>query len=84
MWLKSLKIALVEQNVEQLEYLATNLPVFETKQDIYQAITLFQEAIATLEGLRDKTSLSMRQIKKNIDFLRSTEVQKLNKLDIKS
>jgi len=84
MWLKSLKIALIEQNITQLEYLASNLPSFDNEQDIHQAITLFNEAIIVLKNLRDETSVSMKQIKKNIDFLKSTEVQHFNRLDIKS
>ena len=84
MWLTSLKIAIVEKNTDKINKLLDELPQLEDKADIEQAIYLLREASELVHTLKDKTSASMKQMKKNIDFLKSTQVQTTNKLDIKS
>ena len=83
MWLTKLKIAIVEKNIQTLEKLLEDIPTLETKDEAQEALYLLREASELVYSLKDKTALSMRQIKKNIDFLKSTEVKAPNKLDIK-
>jgi len=83
MWLNKLKIAIIEKNVDLLSELADNIPELTDAKDIQEAIFLLREASELVHTLKDKTSNSMKQIKKNIDFLRSTEIPTSKKLDIK-
>jgi len=83
MWLNKLKIAIIEKNVDLLGELADDIPQLTDAKEIQEAIYLLREASELVHALKDKTSDSMKQIKKNIDFLRSTEIPTSTKLDIK-
>lgn len=84
MWLKQLKIAIIEKNTDKLDELLKDIPKLEKEEDIEQAIYLLREATELVHTLKDATSASMIQMKKNINFLKSTQVQTSNRLDIKS
>ena len=84
MWLNHLKIAIVEKNTDRLNELMDEIPQLERKEDINQAIYLLKEATELVLTLQDETSASMKQMKKNIDFLKSTEHKTSNRLDIRS
>ena len=84
MWLTNLKIAIIEKNTDALSDLLDDIPELSKADDIEQAIYLLREAVELLHTLQDETELSMGKIKKNLAFLRSTEVQSSKKLDIKS
>ena len=81
-WLNQLKIAIVEQDIPQLESLMDDLPALQKKEDIDSALCLLQEAITLVSNLRDNTRASMMQMKKNIDFLNATQANKTSKFDI--
>mgnify|MGYP000138324411 CR=1 FL=1 len=83
MWLKELKIAIVEKNTDKLNSLMENLPELTTKEDIDSAICLLKEATDLVTSFRDETEASMIQMKKNIKFLKATESKRPSKLDIK-
>jgi len=68
MWLKELKIAVIQKNVEQVE----------------KTLYLLEEAKSIVQGLKDETAESMAQMKKNIDFLNSATADKTAKFDITS
>ncbi len=51
---------------------------------IKEAMFLLKEATTLLQSLKDETSESMKQIKKTMDFIKSTQHQDINKLDITS
>jgi len=82
MWLNELKIAIVQKDVMQLEKLLDETPELEKEEDIKSAVYLFEAAIKLLETLKDETADSMRQIKKNVEFLSSTQRDPLTSLDI--
>ncbi|SFV50974.1 hypothetical protein MNB_SM-4-479 [hydrothermal vent metagenome] len=84
MWLKELKIAVIEKNIEKLTSLMESLPKLEDPKEIDEAIYLIKAATELVEGLRDDTKNSMIQMKKNIDFLDATNAPHTPKLDIKS
>ena len=84
MWLTNLKIAIIEKNTDRLSELMDEIPQLEKEEDIEQAIYLIKEATELIQTLQDATSTSMKQMKKNIDFLKSTEHRVSNRLDIKS
>ncbi len=84
MWLTKLKIAIVEKNIDLLDILMDDIPSLKKKEDIEQALYLLKEANRLVQELKNETSLSMKKIKTNIDFLKSTQAPVRNKLDIKS
>lgn len=84
MWLNELQIAIVEKDTDKLDKLLDSLPEFDNVDDMKKASFLLKEALELLYKLKDDTSESMIRIKKNLDFLKSTHNDPVNKLDIKS
>lgn len=84
MWLTKLKIAIIEKNADALNGLMEDLPQLKDKKEIEEAIYLLKEADRLIHTLKDETSASMKQIKKNLDFLRSNDIPTSKKLDIRS
>ncbi|RLA71673.1 MAG: hypothetical protein DRG78_24905 [Epsilonproteobacteria bacterium] len=84
MWLTNLKIAIVEKNPDALDKLLDDIPTLSKAEDIEMAIYLLREAAELLHTLKDETEVSMGKIKKNLQFLRSTEIKTSSRLDIKS
>lgn len=84
MWLNKLKIAIVEKNPNALSKLLDDIPQLQSPKEIEEAIYLLKEATALMNSLKDETKASMKQVKKNLDFLRSTDIPTSKKLDIKS
>ena len=60
------------------------LPQLKDKKEIEEALYLLKEADRLIHTLKDETSASMKQIKKNLDFLRSNDIPTSKKLDIRS
>ena len=83
-WLTSLKIAIVEKNTDAIDALLDKTPNFEDTKDVEEAMYLLKEASELLYGLKDETAMCMAQIKKNIEFLHSTQPANKNTLDISS
>jgi len=83
-WLNQLKIAVTQQDVELLSSLLENIPALEDAKDIETAIYLLKEATDIMQTLKEETKASMIQMKKNIDFLNATTVNKTAKFDITS
>ncbi len=84
MWLNKLKIAIVEQNTETLNNLLDEVPKFSDVKDAQKAMHLLREASILLHTLQDETSENMKQIKRNISFIKSTQPQLDSKLSIQS
>ena len=84
MWINKFKIALVSKDTAQLKKLLDEIPKFSDKADAVEISCLLKEAVELFNTLKNETSSSMKQIKKNIDFLKSTHIQSSSKLDIKS
>lgn len=81
MWLKKFKIALIEKNTDELEKLLDAPPKFENIEDAEAAMYLLAEASKLLHKLKNDTAVAMKQLKKNMDFLKSTEAPKDIKFD---
>lgn len=82
MWLTKFKIALIEKDIEKLESLIDNIPQLNL-EEMQEAIFLIKEASDIVYKLRKKTSDSMKQIQKNLNFLKSTQHTVSNKFDIR-
>ena len=83
MWLKKFKIALVEQNAENIVMLLDDIPEFSSLAELEEAKNLVDSANELFRILQKETQLSMIQMKKNIDFLNATQSPHASKLDIK-
>jgi len=83
MWLSKLKIAIIEKNTDALNILMDDIPQLSDADDIQEAIFLLKEATDLVSGLKNKTASSMKQMKKNIQFLKATQAPRTNTLDIK-
>jgi len=83
-WLNQLKIALVQKDMELLGSLLDDIPALKDAKDIEIALHLLQEATVIVQELKDETTTSMTQIKKNIDYLNSAVGDKTAKFDITS
>ena len=84
MWLKQLKIAIIEKDIEKLDTLTEDIPPLNSPEELQEAMALLKEATNLLQGLKNSTAESMAQLKKNISFLKSTQEKRTHKLDIKS
>ena len=84
MWLNKLQIAIIEKDTDKLEELLETLPEFDNIEQMQKASYLLKAAQELLFTLKDEASLSMKQIKKNLEFLNSTQSKPTSKLDIKS
>jgi hypothetical protein len=83
MWLTDFKVALVQKDIDTLDSLATQLPDFDSVEEMKEAAYLLLEAKKLLESLRGSTQKSLQQLKRNIDFLKSTQPDEASKLNIK-
>jgi len=84
MWLKEFKIALIEKDTKKFTILMKSVPTLSDAREIDEALHLLKAATALVEGLKNETQLSMLQMKKNIDFMKSTQAPQANTLDVKS
>ncbi|MEA3228259.1 MAG: hypothetical protein U9P38_04215 [Campylobacterota bacterium] len=83
-WLKKLKIALAEKDMDKLDKLMDDIPSYTQQEDIMQALFLLREATTLVKELKEETSLSMSKMQKHIQFLKSTEAPKsFKRLDIR-
>ena len=83
MWLNDFKIAIVEQNIEKLNELMDSIPQLETKEEMTEALYLIKEASELVQNLKNETSNSMGQIRKNLHYLKSTQNQATSNLEIR-
>ena len=84
MWLNKLKIAITNQDTDAIDALLDNMPHFSELDKMQEAMYLLKEASSLAQKLKDETYASMKQIKKNIKFLKVTQPSSLSKLDITS
>jgi hypothetical protein len=84
MWNKVLQIAIVEKNPQKIQELLETPLDFATLEEMREAQYLLAEASELMHELKDSTAKTMKQIRKNIDFLQSTQAKTPNKFDIKS
>lgn len=84
MWLTKLKIAIIEKNVDAIDKLLDDIPELTDNKEIEQAVYLLKEASNIIESFKDDTVESMRQIKKNLQFLRSNDIPTSKTLDVMS
>ena len=83
-WLNRLKVAVVTKDVPLLDELLSSLPDELEDEERVQALYLLKEGAKMISALQENTLTTMVQIKKNLDFLNSSDGTKVrNTLDIK-
>lgn len=82
-WSTKLKIAIIEKDIDSMQDLLQNLPQFKTLEEMKEAQALFKESIRLASTLKDETSAAMKQMKKNMIFLKSTQAPHKNQFDKK-
>lgn len=83
-WLNRLKVAVVTRDVPLLDELLSSLPDELEDEERVQALYLLKEGAKMISALQENTLTTMVQIKKNLDFLNSSDGAKVrNTLDIK-
>jgi len=82
MWLKELKIAVIEKDTDKISALLDDLPQLEDMKEIEESLFLLQAARELFESLKKDTQDSMTQMRKSINFLKSTQAPKTAKLDL--
>ncbi|HIC45057.1 MAG TPA: hypothetical protein EYO73_12495 [Sulfurimonas sp.] len=82
MWLTKLKIAIAEKNTDSISVLMDSIPKFESIERMKEAQFLLKEATSLASILQSESLSSMRQIKKNINFIQSTQEVNTRRLDI--
>ncbi|CAI6148043.1 MAG: hypothetical protein SPLUMA1_SPLUMAMAG1_00583 [uncultured Sulfurimonas sp.] len=84
MWLKELKIAIIEKNTGKISSLLEDIPKGLSQDELLKAQYLLKGANELIQELQKNTQSSMLQMKKNIDFLNATKAPHTSKLDVKS
>lgn len=82
MWLNELKIAVIKKDTDKLVTLIEELPKLKTAREVDSVLHLLDEAKSLVSVLRDDVETSMTQMKKNIHYLKSTQLTESNQLDI--
>ncbi len=82
MWLNKFKVALVEQNTEEIGRLLDNIPEFSSSSELKEAKDLISSSNELFRTLQKEIQHTMIQVKKNIDFLKATQAPLVSKLDI--
>lgn len=68
MWLKELKIAVIQKDMQKLDSLLQDIPTIKDTKEIEEVLYLLKQATHDFEQLRDETRLSMEQVKKTLIF----------------
>jgi len=84
MWLNQLKIAVLQKDFEKINSLLDDMPTLSNPKDLETAAYLLAEASSLAKVLKADTAASMKQMKKSINFLNSTQAPITGSLDIKS
>lgn len=83
-WLRELKIALIQKDIEQLDTLTIELPPLTTLQEKKDALFLLEEALCILQDAREDTKKSLSLLRKNIDFLNATRKPLKSSIDFRT
>jgi len=70
-WINDLKIAVIEEDIENISSMTNSLPKFKDINDAKEALGLIEEAIKIVKNRREETLETMNKIKKTRAFLNS-------------
>ena len=81
MWIKAFKIAIIEENTEEISKLLQEVPTFEKVIDMTEALYLTQEADKLMKRLQEENVSVKNKLQKHINFLKSTQEDPSSSLD---
>ncbi len=70
-WIKNFKIAIIEENANEIESLIDTMPVFSNNIRAKEALALIEEALKVVRKKRTQTLKNMNKIKQTKKFLSS-------------
>ena len=70
-WLNKLKIAVIEENIENIDALTKTIPDFDTLDKAQEALSLLQTAILLVNEEKDKIAINMDKIRKTKEYLKN-------------
>jgi len=70
-WINDLKIAVIEEDIDNITSITDSLPKFQDMNDAKEALTLIQEAIKIIKSKKEETLDIMNKIKQTKAFLTS-------------
>lgn len=70
-WLNDLKIAVIEENIENINKAIQELPNFQDLDKAKEALSLLEEAMKLVNKEREKVLKTMNKIKKTKEFLKN-------------
>lgn len=83
MWLTKLKTALVLEDIEQLSSLLDEMPQFENIEQMEEASYLLIQTKSLIEKNKTETAQALIQLKNNLNFLKSTQLEPPSSLNLK-
>ncbi len=83
MWLAKLKKALILEDIEQLSTLLGEMPQFDTVEQMEEASYLLMQTKTLIENNKLHTAQILQQLKNNLNFLKSTQVELPSSLNLK-
>ena len=83
-WFEEFKVALVSNDTKRIAQLIDTLPQFASLEQMQEAHHLLQEAKKRIEALKQATLQEREQIKKSLDYIKSTALRRGDRLDVNS
>lgn len=83
MWLAKLKTALILEDIEQLSTLLDEMPQFDSIEQMEEASYLLIQTKTLIETHKSHTAQILQQLKNNLNFLKSTQVESPSSLNLK-
>lgn len=84
MWIKELKLAIINDDLKTLDKLLSSIPEFDNLEDAKLAQNLIKEASLSLMEKRDKTRAIMQNLKNGKKFLENDRVKNIHQYFDKS
>ena len=70
-WINDLKVAVIEEDIENITAITDSLPEFKDVNDAEEALNLIQEAIKIVKNKKEETLDIMNKIRQTKVFLTS-------------
>lgn len=78
-WLNELKVAFLNKNDTRITELLDNVPMLKTRDEMFEALAVFEEITNYAKMQKDKLSIEMKKLKQTKQFLpKREETQRLN------
>ncbi len=83
MWINSFKLAVIKKDIEKISNLLDEIPKDLSLEQMQEASAYISEALKLLEDMKFNTSKEIVEVKKKIEFIKSSQKNPNKVLDIK-